>query len=66
MHSRIQPSKVFSWHQGPIFPPSTGHCATRKSRSDASEATGGGGGLCSIIGNNNNNNNNNKQKKKRR
>lgn len=66
MHSRIQPSKVFSWHQGPIFPPSTGHCATRKSRSDVSEATGGGGGLCSIIGNNNNNNNNNKQKKKRR
>lgn len=63
MHSRIQPSKVFSWHQGPIFLPSTGHCATRKSRSDVSEATGGG--LCSIIGNNNNNNNN-KQKKKRR
>lgn len=68
MHSRIQPSEVFSWHQGPIFLPSTGRHATRKSRSDVSEATRGGGGLCSIIGNNNNNNNNNnnKQKKKKK
>lgn len=45
MHSRIQPSEVFSWHQGPILLPSTGHHTTRKSQSDASEATRGGGRL---------------------
>lgn len=29
MHTRIQPSEVFLWQQGPIFLPYTGHHTTR-------------------------------------